>query len=183
MNALGWGTLLGGDEGYVTFVDGWLHFAGRRTDFALRRSDVGTMENGASGPRLELPNELTLSLRVIDERDGERLCRAFALWSNVPTPEGEPILPPQGVNPLGLARAWHGVLMTCAWVFVVLGFAIATDLGFIVFFCGFSGIGIPASFRQLAVVRRLARTDRVALNGRGGPSIEGSTEIGVGRFL
>ena len=159
MAARSWGA----DEGIATFVDGWLCFAGCRTEFAIRRSDL--QDTAASGNRRTLLlADRALVLKALHEQDVERLGRSSRLWSGTtPTPEGESVLPPSGVHATGLARAWHDAFLAAAGILATVGLFLALS-GEATFCIAFIGCGAFGSFGRLARVRRLAREDRRALS-------------------
>ena len=162
VDVLGHGTLLGSDEGIATFVDGWLHYAGRRAEFALRRDDPRQTSETNDGLLLRLGEDEWLSIRPLDERDDDFLRRAFRIWANAaPMPSGESQLPPTAVHPAGMARAWHRALWAVAALLATVGLVCAIDSTGI-FFVLWAGSGGLLPFRRLATLRRRAQTERLA---------------------
>lgn len=156
-------TLLGSDEGIVTFVDGWLHYAGRRTEFALRRDDLRQSSEETGRLLLKLAADEWLTIKPLDDRDDDFLRRAFRIWARtMPMPSGESLLPPTAVHPAGLARAWHYALLVFAILLAAIGgFCAVNSSGIVPIF--FAGRGLFLPFSRLAALRRRARKEAVAL--------------------
>jgi hypothetical protein len=99
-------TVTGIDEGIATFVDGWLHYAGLRTEFSFRAKDVRGFGAPTNNPRFRLDGVLVeLSARnVYDVKD---LLDVAQRWYEFSQAEGtEPLMPPQAVHLSATAKAW-----------------------------------------------------------------------------
>ena len=97
------GHRLGRDVGIATFVDGWLHFEGRRTSFSLRRSDVDRQLGGrlrlSEGGEVEFePQDDLVASGLLERNLAARFQADLNRWMRDDPPLGESILPP--------ARTW-----------------------------------------------------------------------------
>ncbi len=158
----------GMDEGVVTFVDGWLHYAGLRTDFSLRAADVRGLGEDGPGPRMLL-QDVTVEFVAISLLQRAEFERATKLWYRSSAAEGEsPTLPPRGVHPSGVARAWLEVAQTVStslavsvfflWILRVFLGSLSNGIVAGMFFAG-----LGSSFERVKALRRLVREEREAL--------------------
>ncbi len=98
--------VVGWDEGIATFVGGWLHFAGLRTEFSFRAKEVRGFGAPGNNPRFRL-DEVLVELAARDASDAKDLLKASRVWYESSEAEGEgPIMPPHTVHPNGSAKAW-----------------------------------------------------------------------------
>jgi len=151
--------MFGQDEGIVTFVDGWLHFVGRRTEFSLRRAGAQRLDDRRT--IVFADESLTFEARDGDAEFG----RALSVWHRAtPVPVGESVLPPREVHPSGLARAWRTLVVPFTILvpaFVLVSLFIPIHFLFIGF------LGAPGlSWMRLRTLRRRAREERRALRAR-----------------
>jgi hypothetical protein len=155
------GLVYGTDQGIVTFVSGWLHFAGRRTEFAI--------EEGFAQDFMSMGTQITLLLggeeiefrprggwdaegKFTEEQAG-RFRKAFGVWFHSPSArEGTSTLPPREVHASGLARAWRQMLSGLAIdaAFLALMSALLGQNVFVLFMVGHS-------FSSISRLRRLSR--------------------------
>lgn len=166
------GATIGEDEGIVTFVSGWLHFVGRRTEFSLRKTDAQGYSSLRNVRLVDLGGEtLVLAARAgwdatgrLDEAEADRFAQAFGVWFHSPcVADGRSVLPPREVHPSGLARAWRE-LVGCAatWGIFVAGMAAFFHSHVLIFAFSFGSIG-PALTR-LRDLHRRARARRISLS-------------------
>ena len=112
------GTVYGIDEGVLTFVDGWLHFIGQRTDFAFTSRETRALAVLTDGCALGLFGETLIFspsgvwgafyCRQDGDAAREALTKALRVWRNATdVPGGDPVFPPRGAHSSGLAQAWR----------------------------------------------------------------------------
>lgn len=98
--------VIGWDEGIATFVGGWLHFAGLRTEFSFRAKDVRGFGAPGNNPRFRL-EEVLVELGARDASEAKDLLKASRVWYESSEAEGDgPIMPPRTVHPSAVAKAW-----------------------------------------------------------------------------
>ncbi|RYG22158.1 hypothetical protein EON82_17610 [bacterium] len=172
------GLVYGTDQGIVTFVDGWLHFAGRRTEFAIEEGLP--LDYASMGERITLILDgETVEFRPrggwdtagkFDEEESPRFARAFRVWFHSPSARlGESILPPRGVHPSGIAQAWRKFLDCLAIYGAFFAVMIALSGGSLFMFL-IIGPGIESIVR-LRRLSRLSRAQRKALANEPKPAI------------
>jgi len=167
----------GQDEGIVTFFDGWLHFAGLRTDFSIRSTDAAELDISSQDPRIFVFGA-TVVLRPRDPRDERDLYVAARNWHRSTHAEGgEPLLPPLTIHPTGLAKAWIDVIrmlangIAASAVMLILLATIAfTGAGFFAVapICFFSGDALW----RLRCLRKLRKQDLRQLPGTSHPALD-----------
>lgn len=172
------GTVYGTDQGIITFVSGWLHFAGRRTEFALEEGLAHDYSSFNGRVTLLLDGE-EIAFRPrggwdtsgqYSETESDRVRKAFGVWFHSPSArEGTSILPPREVHASGLARAWRQlfdcIALDAALIALMIGLS---GTSFVFFFALSHGLGPFERLRQLS---RLAKSQKKALSNVSKPLI------------
>lgn len=131
------GRRLGWENGWITFVDGWLVYEGMRTSFALKPDSLkrGGTVAANSLLRLHLTDGTTIRLMRLSDfmqtqrpagwRDGRHMRDAFRAWREGDVPKGEAVFPPAERSSRVLAEAMSAsftltaLLMTLGFVLVL----------------------------------------------------------------
>lgn len=160
--------VIGTDRGFVTFLDGWLHFEGFRTTFSLSRADA----RGRQKNRVELVKG---GVEFRPNGPASPFSSALDRWYRIDSAaRGISVLPPQDVHPSGVAHAWADAALGAGQFALGCGaYAAAQGLFHVhVWFLFFLG-GPSALFnavRSLRALHRLRRADRQGLaNGTAAP--------------
>ena len=160
------GTTLGLDRGVASFVDGWLHFEGRRTALSVKREDLKARDS----EKIELADGTELLFRSQIEPGLLHPTRwAFGVsleaWSRKGSAEGESLLPPTTPHPAALYReSWDllfAVLGIIALAWVVWAFG---PFALVVLLFGFTGSMVNAVV-EYKEQRRLEKEARRSLVG------------------
>ncbi len=98
----------GRESGWIAFVDGWLVYEGLRTAFSFRPCDVRFGGKGQWRQGLWFPDGRMMTVAILNDfmqtnRPGgwnkrSLLNDALNEWHNAPSPEGDPVLPPQELS-------------------------------------------------------------------------------------
>lgn len=123
------GPMIGGDDGLLSHVDGWLVFRGERTDWAVRTSDViigsgppFSFEGPALRHRCSLTKQGAGGFTLHSFATGERqVNRILDEWFAHPVPDGEPRFPPV----LPPSRGYDGKIAVHWLVLIVGGFGVS----------------------------------------------------------
>lgn len=169
--------ITGIDDGIVTFVDGWLHYAGLRTEFSIRAKDVRGF--GETPTTRLLLGDVTVAFATADPESQNTLARAASVWYRSSVAEGEEsVFPPKGVHVSGLAHAWVesarsvSINLACGFLLVIILRALLGAEGF-AYFGFFFATGFGGTFGRLRALRRLAQEDRrLALSAPVRPVVE-----------
>ena len=158
------GTTIGIDRGVVSFVDGWLHFEGRRTSFAVKREDLKARES----EKIELTDGTELLFRSQVENGLLHPSRwvfgvSLEAWARKGSAEGESLLPPTAPHPSALYRASRDLLFAALGVIALAwgGWAFG-PFALVVLLFGFTGSMIDAVVEYKAQ-RRLEKEERRSL--------------------
>ena len=158
------GTTTGIDRGAASFVEGWLHFEGRRTAFSVKREDLKARDSH----RIELLDGAELLFRPHREKGLLHPSRwAFGVsleaWARKGSAEGESLLPPRVPHPSALYRAVWDLAFVLLGV-MALGWAVWTfgPFALVVLFFGFTGSMIDAVVAHRAL-RRTEKEERRSL--------------------
>lgn len=122
------GNVYGVDPGYLSVVEGWLHFRGLRTGWSVSRSEAVPTRDGFVVPRPFGDIHIGLSTLsaepfAVSEHPRDRLLRE---WKASPVPTGLAILPPKGGprrfpwGPRGFETLMLGWSTFCAMVAILL---------------------------------------------------------------
>ena len=150
---------LGKDVGVLTFVDGWIHFAGRRTEFAVRPADVGDarLDDGRIVARDETGTFVHFALEKGQTE------RALAAWRSLAPVAGEPLLPPGGVHPSGVAASLLGAARIASFVLVILALLLSFAPWWAALALVWALVGRASFWRGVGSLRELGRESRRAL--------------------
>ena len=158
------GTTLGLDRGVASFVDGWLHFEGRRTALSVKREDLKARDS----EKIELADGTELLFRSQIEPGLLHPTRwAFGVsleaWSRKGSAEGESLLPPTTPHPAALYRASWDLLFAVLGI-IALAWAVWAfgPVALVLVFFGFTGSMFNAVVEYKAQ-RRLEKEERRSL--------------------
>jgi len=173
--------VVGRDEGIVTFVGGWLHFAGTRTEFSFRAKDVkgfggsSVYAGPTKNPRFRL-GETLVQLEVRDPHQDKELMDTSRHWYETSTAEGDgPIMPPQTVDRVEVVKAGFDSvrsivngLAIVVFITLLLREASVNGSAFVMISSGFVG---TRNLQRLMALKKLRRQDLQALSNVSKPVI------------
>ena len=155
--------ILGHDEGTLFTEDGWLVFRGRRTEWAVRPTDV---DSSATRIRYPSPTGRRLDAEFLAITEPGRLGALLREWRATPARPGRAVFPPGRVAP----ERRSGAIGWAVWAVATVGAgawagAVAPDLRLLF---GVVMTGLVAGWAAWRVVERESLRTAGALPGRPG---------------